>query len=251
MPSPKIIAHRGASSLAPENTLASVRKAIELGVDMVEIDVHLSKDGELMVIHDDSLDRTTDGEGYVKDYTKAVIRKLDAGNWFDAEFKGEKVPVLQEMFDLIAGKCGLLLEIKVTRHSMPGIAEKVVDAIKESETIGWTVVQSFDDEVLFAVNDLNPGIVTHKLIVEIPPIFPGVIDTSGLNLGRLKKYAKQSAINCNHRFMGKRQITKLHNHGFATFAWTVNDKAKGEKLAMWGVDGLITNYPQLFLRAGD
>ncbi len=248
MPKPKIIAHRGASSMAPENTMASFRKAMDIGVDMVEIDVHLTQDDHLVVLHDSTLERTTNGNGPVSEINFEDLRKLDAGTWFDASFENERVPAIQEVFDLIGGKCGLLLEIKVAKSSRPGLAKAALKAIDEANAQGWAVVQSFDDEILFEINEINPSIVTHKLIVEKPPIFPGVIDTSGINFGTLAKYKNQKAINCNHRFLGKKLIRKFHNHGFATFAWTVNEVEKGKKLMEWGVDGLITNYPQRFLK---
>jgi glycerophosphoryl diester phosphodiesterase len=109
----RIIAHRGGANLAPENTLAAFRQAIDLGVDMIEIDVHLSKDGHIMVIHDFTLDRTTTGKGKIADMTLKQIRKYDAGVKFNEKFRGEKVPTLDETMELLNGKTGLLIEIKM------------------------------------------------------------------------------------------------------------------------------------------
>ncbi len=120
-----VIAHRGASGYAPENTLASIRKGLDMGADMVEIDIHLSKDGEVVVIHDATLERTTDGTGKVQSKTLEELKKLNAGSWFGKEFSQEKIPTLKEVIDLMDGKALLLIELK--NDSKNGMYEDLVE----------------------------------------------------------------------------------------------------------------------------
>src|SRR5699024_7462523 len=124
------IAHRGASGHAPENTIAAFDKAFEMKADYIEIDVQMTHDGELIVIHDTTVDRTTDGTGAVSDFTFEEIQQLDAGSWFSEEFAGEQIPTFEEILDTYRGKIGLLIELK-SPELYPGIEEKVADALKE------------------------------------------------------------------------------------------------------------------------
>jgi glycerophosphoryl diester phosphodiesterase len=149
------VAHRGASGYAPENTQAAFQKGLELGADFLEFDVHLSKDGELIIIHDDKLNRTTNGKGLVKDLTLAELKELDAGGTFDATFIGEKIITLDELLDEFYGKIGLLIEIKKS-HLYPGIEEKVVALLEEYGDLSIIIVQSFDVESMRKVHSLLP-----------------------------------------------------------------------------------------------
>ena len=149
------VAHRGASNFAPENTQSAFRKALELGADFLECDVHLSKDGELIIMHDDKVDRTTNGSGYVKNFTLAELKELDAGGKFHASFAGEKIITLNELLDEFYGEVGLLIEIK--KPSMyPGIEEKVVALLSEYKDLNSIIVQSFDIESMRKMNTLLP-----------------------------------------------------------------------------------------------
>ncbi len=124
--------HRGNAAECPENTLASFRSAIELGVDVIECDVHLTDDGQLAVIHDHLIDRTTDGSGLVRDYTMAELKRFDAGSWKDAKFAGERIPSLDEVLAVAKGKVGVAIEIKNLPLPYPGIEEVVVKAVKQA-----------------------------------------------------------------------------------------------------------------------
>ncbi len=122
----KILAHRGASAYAPENTMAAFKKAIEMNADGIELDVHLSKDGYIVIIHDERVDRTTDGKGEVKDFSLDELKKLDAGSWFSDEYKGEKIPTLEELLSLIKNtEIYLNIEIKAGYRVYPDIEEKL------------------------------------------------------------------------------------------------------------------------------
>src|SRR5438128_5267226 len=125
--------HRGNADEFPENTLASFRSAIELGVDVIECDVHRSEDGGLPVIHDHLLDRTTDGSGLVRDYTMAELKRFDAGSWKDPRFKGERIPSLDEVLAVARGQVGVAIEIKNLPLPYPGIEELVVEAVRRAE----------------------------------------------------------------------------------------------------------------------
>src|SRR5512136_1133404 len=120
------VGHRGARGHAPENTLASFDLAVEMGVSAVETDLHLSKDGEVVLIHDHTVDRTTDGHGFVKDMTLRELKQLDAGSWYDARFAGEQIPTLSELLDWARGRVGVAIEIKNGPIYYAGIAEKVI-----------------------------------------------------------------------------------------------------------------------------
>lgn len=124
------IAHRGASGHAPENTMAAFEKAFEMKADYIEIDVQMTKDGELIAIHDTTVNRTTNGTGSVGDYTLEEIQQLDAGSWFGQEFVGERIPTFEEIIDTYRGKIGLLIELK-SPELYPGVEEKVAEALME------------------------------------------------------------------------------------------------------------------------
>ena len=167
------IAHRGASGvgLAPENTLAAVEKALEIGVDLVEVDVHLTADGHPVVIHDRTVDRTTDGIGAVETMTLDQIRMLDAGSWFDPAFRGERIPTLEEALDLAHRRALLLVEVKTEEA-----AEAAVTAVRSLRAQSRGVIQSFLGPAVRAVNRLDRRITTAVLIsgthAPLPPPHP-------------------------------------------------------------------------------
>ena len=158
----RVIAHRGFSGAAPENTLAAFEKAIEVGADMFELDVLLSRDGRVVVIHDDTLDRTTDGEGKVAAFTLAELKKLDAGSWFSAEFAGERIPTLEEALRLAKGCILVNVEIK-TEAVGRGVVAKALEVIDELDMKDNVVISSFDPTALAKARELHPGIRTASL----------------------------------------------------------------------------------------
>ena len=160
--------HRGNPDECPENTLISFRSAIELGVDLVECDVHLSEDGGLPVIHDHLLDRTTDGSGLVRDYTMAELKRLDAGSWKDPRFKGERIPSLDEVLAVAKGQVGVAIEIKNLPLPYAGIEVAVVRTVKDAGMINDVVVISFDHRSVQRVSELEPEILTGVLEASRP-----------------------------------------------------------------------------------
>ncbi len=244
----KIITHRGASGHAPENTIAAFRKAIEMDANYIELDIHLSKDGKVVVMHDATLNRTTNGTGKISDYTWDELKLLDAGSFLDEKFKGEKIPLLEEVLLFTKGKAMLLIEIKADAEgkAYPGIEEKVLSIIKKNEAEAWCEVQSFYDFSVNAWLALNTNIPVHKLLVgRLQPFY---IDHK-IRFGRVfRKYSEVNGINPYQAFAKRKMIRKTHRKGHTAYVWTVNDENKMQRLIRRKVDGIITNYPEKVVR---
>ncbi|MBK9290517.1 MAG: glycerophosphodiester phosphodiesterase [Bacteroidetes bacterium] len=240
---PLVIAHRGASGSAPENTLAAVSKAMEIGADLIEIDVHLTRDRQLVVIHDYTVDRTTNGTGKIKDLDFNTIRELDAGSWFSKEFAGEMVPTLDEVLRLIGGKHKLLIEIKPTWTGDHETEKQVLGYIRAHAAESWCVVQSFDPQVIRNLRQLDPKIELHQLVVGNLPLLPLHFHKS-LAGGSYLRHRDVAAVNPNYRFVGAGKIKRLHKRGQKVFVWTVDEPHKMEALIDAGADGIITNHPE-------
>ena len=237
------IAHRGASGSAPENTLASFNKAIEMGADVVELDVHLSSDGQLIIIHDHTLDRTTDLEGEVKNHTLKEIKKADAGSWFKPEFKNERIPILDEVLFTVNGRAKVLIELKDGNDVYPGIEKKTLECIKRNGAESWCILQSFKDTAINNLLALKTTMPVYKLVVGNVPALPLYHDGK-MHGGSAYQFKDVAGINPNYRFARKRILKKLHQRGQEMYVWTVNDEKLMKKLLNWGVDGIITNYPE-------
>lgn len=239
---PIVIAHRGASAYAPENTLAAIKKAIEMGVDMVEIDVQLTKDKQIVLMHDLTVDRTTNGKGRVKDLSFNEIRKLDAGSWFAPQFAGEKVPTLEEVIETVKGKCKLLIEVKRVKTKKPEIEAKIIQLIDKYNAHKWCIVQSFETEVVKNIQAIDNTIECHKLVTMNLSVLPLHLD-SRIKTGTIYKYKSVQAINPYFKMLNKRKVDKIHGRGQKILTWTVNEKEDMKRMIELGVDGIITNYP--------
>lgn len=244
---PIIIAHRGASGYAPENTIAAFEKAIELRADMIELDVHLTKDGVVVVIHDETLDRTTNKTGLVKDYNWDEIKDADAGSWKGEEFKGEKLPTLDESIKHINGRVKLLIEIKDGGDFYPGLEKAVWEVVKANNAQSWCEVQSFSQDAVEIFHSLNTGLPLYKLVVGNIPVLPVHVDIK-LKGGGVLKYKEYTGVNPNKKFVRKRIVKKLHARGQKIYVWTVNKEEDMKKIVEKGVDGIITNYPDRLLK---
>ena len=240
-----IIAHRGASGSAPENTLSAFVKAVEAGADMIELDVHQTKDGVVVCIHDEDLSRTTSGNGKVNKFTFNELQNFDAGIKFNEKFKGEKIPSLEEVLKQI--KLPLLIEIKKGEGYYHGIENKIFELLKKYDLKNQCVIQSFESSVLDKFRKLGGGIELHKLVTGNIPIIPLHIDNK-LKTGSITKYSKFPAINPNYRFISKKLVNKLHHEGKKIFTWTVNNESDMLKMVQYGVDGIITNYPEQLVK---
>ena len=237
----ELIAHRGGAKLAPENTLAAFKNAIKIGVDMIEIDVHLTKDGKVIVIHDEKIDRTTDGKGTIKDMTLAEIRKYDAGSWFDKKFKGEKVPTLDEVMETLKGKAKLLIEIKDGDELYPGLEKKVVETIHKYNANSWVIVQSFNENSVLRVRKMDSSIPTFYLLGRNFDDFYSNV-AKAVNSGNtvIKKY---DGVAPHYSMLDSEKVKTFHKAGFKVFTWTVDKPEDMKKIIDTGVDGIITNVP--------
>jgi glycerophosphoryl diester phosphodiesterase len=249
---PTVVAHRGASGYAPENTLAAVDKAHALGIDWVETDVQRTRDGELVIMHDTTLNRTTNVEELypdrspwkVADFTAAEIARLDAGSWYGAQFAGEHVPTFEQYLNKVEeNDQKLLLELK-SPALYPGVENQT---LKEMSNEGWLdpghvhgklVVQSFDAGAVRTVHELAPQVRTG---------FLGTPDT-----GELAEYATYcDQINPPHTSVTADYVEAVHaQHGphgrpLQVLTWTVNDADTAREVTDEGVDGIITNYPDV------
>lgn len=234
---PVRIAHRGASGegLAPENTLAAFELAIELGVDLIELDVQQTGDGRLVVIHDATLDRTTDLRGEVAEMTLAQIRRGDAGSWFASRYRGEKVPLLEEVLELARRRVLTLIEIKA-RH----IAERVVQVIEDLGVEDQVVVQSFSPQTVRRVKLLAPALPT-ALLVSTLPTTPARIRVR--RLAREVLEAGANAVGIWHAALTPALLEEMRQRCIGVWTWTVDDEIVMRDLAQVGVQGVITNYP--------
>ncbi|RFU61520.1 glycerophosphodiester phosphodiesterase family protein [Bacillus sp. V59.32b] len=236
--SPLKIAHRGASGYCPENTLASCKKAVELGADFIEIDVQLSRDGNLVVIHDPTLERTTNGKGYVRDYNFVELQQLDAGSWFHPDFKNERIPSLEEVFDKVLPHTGILVELK-SPSLYPGIekklAEKIIKRNLQHGEKPLIMVQSFDTASVKRFNYLLPSIPAGVLIKHNP---------AGISERKLKALSTFSQfVNPKQTMMNERLKERIHLYGMKAFTWTVNNERYIQKFKKMNLDGIATDFP--------
>lgn len=219
------IGHRGAMGYEPENTLLSFRKALDLGVDAIELDVYVCKTGELVVIHDDKVDRTTNGKGYVIEKTFDELRSLDAG-------KSEKIPTLSEVLDLENRKVKVNIELKGE-----GTAKPVSDLIKYYvDNKNWKfddfVVSSFNHCELKEFSELSPDVKIGALIVGIP-----------LGFAEFAEKLNAYSVNLCVEFINQEFVNDAHNRGMKVFVWTVNDLDEIKRIKSLGVDGIFSNFP--------
>ena len=221
----KTFGHRGAAGLVAENTLPSISKALELGVDGIEIDVHCCKSGELVVIHDNSVDRTTNGVGLVKNLTLTELKELSINGKYS-------IPALTEVLDLLDAQCQLNIELKGS-----GTARPVVDLLKEYlENSSWDksdfIISSFDHNQLFDVllidDELKIGVLTEGTIADVLTIAKS-----------LKAYSIHPSI---EKFDDKEALLAIEG-GFDIYVWTVNDKIEIDRLSNLNVEAIITDFP--------
>ena len=240
-----ITGHRGAAGLAPENTLAAIRKGISVNVDRIEIDVQQTADRVVVVRHDETLDRTTNGQGLIKDKIFLEIKELDAGSSFSSEYKGEKIPSLEEAFQTVNGKCDLVIEIKKGNDFYPNIVENVIDLIKKYNARDWCIMHSFNIDVLVRANELMPDLRLHRLWVYKFRGLPLIYDGS-FNSMDIEKYPFIEEYSIMYNFANQGIISQLHKRGKKVNVWTVDDKKHINRLINLGVDGIITDRPDLF-----
>lgn len=234
--SPIIIAHRGASAYAPENTLSAFEKAIEMGAAIIETDVHQTKDSVVVIMHDLSVDRTTDGKGLIKSLLLQDFKKLRIDQKESCIV--DHPPTLEEAIELIDGRCKLLIELKKGDDYYPGIEKRIVELIHKYHAQSWiSTIHSFDKKALLNVAKEDSSINLQKLIVFNLPLVSFNFDKH-FNKDDFKNW---QGVNVYYRFCSKRVIRKIHKLGKTVYVWTVNKPKKARRLARRGVDGIITN----------
>ncbi|SER26294.1 glycerophosphoryl diester phosphodiesterase [Gracilibacillus ureilyticus] len=242
------IAHRGASGYAPEHTVEAYELGEKMGADYIEIDLQMTKDGELVAMHDPEVDRTTDNTGLVSDFTLAELKELDAGSWFNEDypdkvrnsFSGLTIPALREVFEHFGSEANYYIEIKQPDDS-PGMATLLIETLKEFELIpaereGAIIIQSFSSESLQEIHLLEPDL---PLIQLISYTQPAVISSGDLN--KIKKYA--TGVGVNFKYMNESFVRDVREAGLLLHAYTVNEKEDMKRVLEWGVTGIFTNYP--------
>ncbi|HUH98615.1 MAG TPA: glycerophosphodiester phosphodiesterase family protein [Anaerolineales bacterium] len=237
---PVIFAHRGASAQAPENTLASFELACSQGADVIELDAQLSADGEVVVIHDPTVDRTTNGHGRVAQLPSTALRALDAGSFFSEKFRGQKIPLLQEVFEAVGQQVYFNVELKdpAGRHGL--LAEKVCALVKEHDMEERIIFSSLLVSNLKRVKRLVPEAPRGLLA---PRGWRGAWARSfGFNFG---DYA---ALHPYLTDVTKQQIVRVHRLKRRVHVWTVNKAEDMVRLKNWGADGIFTDDPQVALR---
>ena len=240
LPQPTIFAHRGSSAYAPENTLAAFELAIRQNAHAIELDAKLSSDGHVVVIHDASVDRTTDGEGKVAELSLASLKSLDAGCKYDKSFCGEKIPTLEEVFETVGGKT--FINVELTNYATPkdNLPEKVAEIVRST---------GMHDRVLFS--SFNPFSLRriHKLIPNIPigllalPRIAGAWARSFLG-----NWVHYDALHPEVRDTNQRLIFRLQKRGHRVHTYTVNHPEDMEKFFKWGISGIFTDDPPLAFR---
>jgi glycerophosphoryl diester phosphodiesterase len=238
LPSPLYIAHRGLSARFPENTLAAFNGAVDAGAHMIELDVGLSRDRRLIVIHDDTVDRTTNGSGTVKSLTLEELGRLDAGSWFDPRFMGEKPPTLAEVLNAARGRVLVNIEIKPEAFEPHGSADaverQVLSLVHEKKMVEDVLVSSFDWRVLANLRRLDPAIAI-GLLAEVPA------DDRLLEwCQRIKAFSWHP--DC--RVLTRSQVDTLHNVGARVFPYAVDGRIDTRGMLATGVDGMIVDDPR-------
>ena len=233
-----IIGHRGAGGEAPENTLAAIKRGIDVGVDRIEIDVRLTADKKVVVIHDRSLRRINGSIRRIKNLTYNQLKEVDFGSHFSSHFSNERIPLLEEVIETTKGKSTLLIELKNRRNYPPDL-----------EMLSWNdcIFQSFDDNSLFDLRDMKISSPIHKLFSTFVPIKPYYAG-SNLHYKKFKRYDFVDEVGLKQGYVNRKVVNKIHQMGKKVNVWTVNDPDKMRTLNAIGVDGIITDYPTIALQ---
>lgn len=232
-----VYAHRGASGTAPENTMAAFHRAVEIGSQGIECDVQMTKDGKLVICHDETINRTTNGKGFIKDMSYQELSTFDAGSWFDSKYKGEKIPLLEELLEL-AKNSGIYLNIELKNGIVQytDMEKKVLDMVKSFGLMDKTIFSTFNHYSVYELKKISPKAITGALYME--------------GLYQPWNYLKSIQCECAHPFYlaAHPEITQeLVQHGYTVNAFTVDDPKTAAMLIQSGVEGIITNHPEKIL----
>jgi glycerophosphoryl diester phosphodiesterase len=234
----KIIAHRGASSKLPENTLIAFKQAQKDGADGIELDIHLTKDKVPVVIHDETVDRTTDGYGFVKDYTVSDLKRLSAGRWKGWKFRKAEIPTFVEVLEWIKNtNLTLVIELKNNLFPYKGMEKMAIELIEKYEMVDRTIFSSFNHDSLMIVKKLNKD-------AETAPLYSKPIQDPA----RYAKSIGASGVHPYFRITNKHLVQSLHADGIKIRPYTVNSPTFMTHLFNWGADGLITDDPAVAVK---
>ncbi|MFW5869128.1 MAG: glycerophosphodiester phosphodiesterase [Armatimonadota bacterium] len=233
--SPLVCAHRGRSGVYPENTMVAFEAAIDVGADFIELDVRRTADGEIVCIHDATVDRTTDGSGEVSEMTLAEVQEVDAGVWLGDEHAGARVPLLRDVLEQIAPRLVVDIEIK-----QRGIADQVARIVQETGALRRATVISFDLDDLRVAKDTVPSLAC-GLITSRPDdddvAREHLLIASALECGA-------NFISCSHRAITRTLVRECHLAGLLLMAWTMDAEEDLQRMIEMQVDALVTNYPE-------
>jgi len=238
-----VIAHRGVSGSYPENTLSAFQAAIDIRAEMVELDISISKDGIPVVVHDRTVDRTTDFEGDVQSFSLEELKRMEVGAWFSEEFRGEEFPTLKNSLELMKDKIAVNIEIKteaVSDEIQGGVVDKALQVVKDLDMISSVIFSSFDYRVMEQLNVLDPK-MAKALLYEAS-------QSAELLPSELVQKYKVGIFNCSYKQLSEEWINDLQKHEIPYFVYTVNDPELMRELIGKGVSGIFTDFPQELIR---
>ena len=239
----KVIAHRGANKVAPQNTVPAFRKAVEMGADGFENDVHLTKDDFIVVCHNYDIDDTSNGTGKIADMTLEELYKYDFGSYFSEEFAGTKIPRLEEFLELCKGLSVINIEIKKPEQKNSPIVEKTIKMVKDYGLFDNLIISSFEAEILRECKEIDPKTKTGMLYSPDDDYCERICDDP-------IAFAKEYGFDAYHPYflmVNEDYIEECHDNGLIVNPWTVNKDYSIEHLLDWGCDGVITDVPDLAL----
>jgi glycerophosphoryl diester phosphodiesterase len=235
--SPYLIAHRGISAKAPENTLASFERAANFsGIDMIELDVRLTKDEEVIVLHDRTLQRTSTGNGPARNYSLEEIRRFDAGSWFHPMFSEERIPTLYDVLQKVGNRLWVDIEIKSDRlHREPHelLEEKVLDVVRRCGMDDRVMFSSFDHRLLINIKRMRPSVITGVLF--------DFLHDFGKSPSKLADRAGAAVFKCATRELTRSMLDDAHKYGLAVYVYTLNSVQSAQRMLSFGVDGILSN----------
>lgn len=237
-----IIAHRGASNLAPQNTLAAFKKAVEINADGVETDVHLTKDGEVVLCHNYEIDETSNGTGKICDMTLEQLKSFDFGSKFSREYADEKIPTLNEFLDCCRELKKIIIEIKTPENGYD-LVDKTVKTVKDAGLLDKTVFSSFSNDVLSRCKTIDQSAKTAMLFDVRTSFAMDIIDDP-------YSFCKQNNVDELHPiifFISEEFVKKCSENSIGTYFWTINDAGSKGDLLKLGITGIITDVPELFI----
>ncbi|MGG0254490.1 glycerophosphodiester phosphodiesterase [Bacillus toyonensis] len=239
----KNIAHRGASAYAPEHTIAAYKLGQQLKGDYIEIDLQMTKDGHLVAMHDETVNRTTNGKGLVKEHTLEEMKQLNVGSFFNEkypnlakkEFENAKVPMLKEIIEMFGHNANYYIETK-SPDEYPGMEEKLLEIIKYYQISDKVIIQSFSEESLQKIHSLYANIPLVQLLS-----YQKSVQLNELEIEKYKTYC--IGLGMNYKYIDSAYVKKIKKHGLEVHPFTVDNEKDMKKLLSWGVDGMFTNYP--------